>query len=277
MLEAMATDKILTIDGDEVRLLTASFSYQSRFIVKSTFDNLSDKEKGHIGNIFGDLFEKSIKQNLERLSSEKYVVFPGITYQESLHGDNILDIDIIVKDVRRNKYFFLQVKYILAGGIAYLAGDNWYSRRSKKTIQKGILQLNSAKHLLDIGRLQDSLNAINIFDCTPENSEAIVVHNICNLDFQLDQTGVALYEWNTFRNLLDDGRCTYGQTREGYPKEWKYHEGLELENPDSVIEVLLKNSPICLITGANNIANTFKLETECYIADKRIRSNGLGL
>lgn len=272
-----ATDRVIAIEGGELRLLTLSLSYQSRFIVKTAFDGLSKSEMGTFNNRLGKFFESNIKKKLEALEVTKYEVLPEIVYQEKLHGKERIDVDLIVRDIRRNKYLFLQVKYSLAGGMAYLSGDNWYSKKSEDSISDAIRQLKAARALLQSGGLEKSLESINIFDCTSDNTEYLIIHTVNNLDFQLDDSGIAMYEWNTFRNLMDDGRCELIHPGQKEPTEWRYHSALPVESPDKVIELLLEHSPICRKTGATDIKITHDIVTKAKVGQLEVLSEGLAI
>jgi hypothetical protein len=271
-----ALDRVFSLEHGKVTLLTESISYQSRFIVKSAFNELSDRDIGVFNNLSGKEFELSIWGKKDNYK-DKYDFIEGLTYQEKLHGDEKLDVDLIIRDKRRGKYFFIQIKYILAGGLAYLSGDHWYSTKTKKSIKKAVRQLNSAKELHKKFLLNEHLESLGVTDCTFSNTEYLIVHNICNLDFQVDESNIAMYEWNTFRNLLDDGRCDVGNTRDISNKEWRYHSALPLEVPQSVIDTLIHCSPAFVVPGADKIKDTFDIITTVSFESFKFESKGLGL
>ncbi len=156
----------------------------------------------------------------------------------------------------------------------YLLGDLQYALNG--SLQDGIKQIRAAKNALADGHLDDILQKREFGHCTLSNSTFTVIHNVPNLDFQMTGDGICLYEWNTLRNLLQDGRCTLGHTQKGF-QEWRHHEPLPIEDPDKTIEILIAHSPVCKKGGGTALLQSDFVTSEFEISGHSVNCLGLGI
>lgn len=273
-----APDRIFDFRNDGIRLANPSFTIQLRQLLVKLFALLPKEESGRINQVLGEYFEKDyLREYFSTKLNEvetHYIIHPGILDHEVPKIDEKLDIDFIVEDCRRQRLLFAQVKYLKAGGTAYLLGDLQYAQNT--SLQNGISQIRAAKNALSNGHLTDILQKRGLGHCTLSNSTFLVIHNVPNLDFQMTSDGISLYEWNTLRNLLQDGRCTFGHTRESM-QEWRYHEPLPIENPDATIEILISHSPVCKKGGGHALMQSDFVTSEFEMAGYSVTCSGLGI
>ncbi|WP_050470647.1 hypothetical protein [Herbaspirillum chlorophenolicum] len=123
------------------------------------------------------------------------------------------DIDLFVIDYELDRIYFCQVKHRVKTQHAYLR-DELKEFSIGGQFKDAMRQLDSAKRQLGspklLERVRGSLQRASVRESflakvdsefLVKNTGFIVIHNVENLDFAV-KDGVALYEWNTFRNLL---------------------------------------------------------------------------
>ena len=266
-------DRVFRFNGGDLKLINPSFTHQLRRSINDLCSILAERD---LNQILGDYFEKDyLKQYFKNSLNEErknYEVHEGLLDHEIAKGDKTVDVDFIVEDLRRNRFIFVQVKYLRIGGKAYMLGDVEHMISGKLT--KGISQIEAAKDLHAQGKLAALLADRGIQNCVSTNSTFVVVHNISNFDFQITSSGVCMYEWNTLRNLLQDGRCTFGHSRNA-PEDWKYREPMPIEDPDQVMEILIKNSPVCLLGGGDRIFRTDKMASSAQFLQNKVTCIGI--
>jgi hypothetical protein len=237
-----------------------------------------DKE---LDNVVGKFFEQKyiaayIQETINKESS-RYRVYEGIEAHHVFKQNRDGDVDLIVEDTLREKFIFMQVKYIRNAGRPFLRGDVEYLTNSK--VLKGIKQLKAMSAFHKEGLLENALVQRGVSNCTFENTIYMFVSNITNFDFQKDEkNNIVFYEWNTLRNLLLDGRCIYGYSNDMLAQqEWRHHSPLPLEQPSEVIDILLENSPALKLVKASDIFNSRYLKTSFSLNNYSFESIGLGM
>lgn len=133
--------------------------------------------------------------------AERYKFLEPIYQHDIKHANKNqkYDVEYIIYDKNLEYYYFIQVKYSILGERSYFNGVVTNIQRG---ILEGVEQLRGVKEQLEMGNLDEMFEKRGISNITSDNSAFILVHNIPQLDFQKTNDGIALYDWNTFRNLL---------------------------------------------------------------------------
>ena len=180
----------------------------------------------------------------DEVNPEWYKVHKGFTAKE---GETVLgyDIDFVIEDLRRNIFYFIQVKYLEKSHLPYLADefDTLFMRESG--IIKGLRQLSSLRGNFEDKRILENVkNSVGQkFSANELNNKShfILLHNINSYDIS-EIDGIALYNWNFFRNLLKNGmphrELSQGQTINGH---FEYDKPLSLENAYATANTLISN------------------------------------
>ncbi|WP_440205654.1 hypothetical protein [Actinobacillus pleuropneumoniae] len=225
-----------------------------------------DKREYLLGGIFFE--ENSIKNRMSSLDYQhRYAVFNGIN-RGDIKIKNELDIEYIIYDKEEKRYYFIQSKYSIFGERSYFEGE---VKQIQSDISKGLKQLRSARDLFEQGRLDLHLNKVGIENATLDNSSFILLHNIPQLDFQITKDKIALYDWNTFRNLLKNGECIIED--DGV---YSLDKNIMLGNPQVVINKLLSEHKIYSLLKSR-IDMNHKIVNRFTFYDKEIIVVGLGL
>lgn len=266
-------DRIFSLCAKGVKLENPSIPNQLRIIINDIANTISE---GKLNQVLGDFFEKKyISEFFSRDDlSDKYIVHSGILAHEIEGNDLKPDVDFILEDLRRKKFYFVQVKYLRTGGKAFISGDLDYIVSGKLT--KGINQLAYAKKAVESGRLKDLLNKRGLKECNQNNSIFLIIHNVSNFDFCIWPSGIVSYEWNSIRNLFKDGNTSFGHSKSFF-NTWKHSAPLPIEHPDEVIKFLMNNGPASRLGGAHLLFNTDNVFVKTTIGDKNLFCYGLGL
>lgn len=171
----------------------------------------------------------------DRVSSERYKVFPGISDKEAKY-----DADVIINDTRSNVLLFCQIKHRTATLLPHLRDElKEYSGNSQ--ILHGLDQLQNLRSRLDdpevLKRVRQRINDQQLDSATlAQRARFLLIHNIENLDF-CTSDGIGMYEWNTLRNLMK------GQISEINRKNTKAVSisdvSLRIEDPHQVMNAML--------------------------------------
>lgn len=261
-------DKGFIVDGSK---LIYDESIDLYNILKSyTINSVNtDKSADLVANL-GRIFEGYIRSNLiERFEKNgRYKVIP--TSLDYNHDGVNADIDIIAFDIHKKMYYFIQCKYTINNKPYYK--DEVKSFCNNKLFRKGLKQLSSIKEAMHQQEFIDKLQRLGIeLNGSKNNYILILTHTSAQLDFQ--QVGdVVLYEWNTLRNLLDDGQelmCNINLTN---PTVQVNHisSKLKLENVDSVVDSIFRSSTKDYKSGWNKFINS---SFEIKLGDIHIVSN----
>lgn len=186
-----------------------------------------------LGKWFDDQYLQSYIR--ERVPGERYRVFPGI--KEPRKG---YDIDLIIEDTRRGLLFFCQAKHRIVPMRPHLR-DETREYMTNGRILNGFKQLNRLRENIDspsvLSRVRESTGKPELTSTyLVERARYLMVHNIENLDL-CTSGSIAMYEWNTLRNLL---KGTVGLVHRGHDvlPDAKLRPEFELENPHQVADLL---------------------------------------
>lgn len=220
--------------------------------------------------IGGKFFEEySIKNVISSDSKyqEHYIMFDGIN-RGDVKVENELDVEYILYDKKRDFYYFIQTKYSIFGERSYFDGE---VKQIKKDILKGLKQLRSAKRLFEGGKLISILKKIGIEQATLNNSGFILLHNIPQLDYKETNDKIALYDWGSFKKLLNNGECVVNND-----SVYRLDKNIVLNEPYKVIETLLSDHKV-YSSIKENIEINHKIINRFSISDKELILVGLGL
>ncbi len=157
----------------------------------------------------GKEFEHQISAYIrERVARTDYVVRRGVKRSENGAGE-MYDADLIIYDAGRRQIFFVQAKWKRDSRTASLDDElhDWGADNSPLT--KGVKRLAALRARLSepvvLGQVRAALDDIKLSDeHILANSHFIVLHTLPSFNAYLID-GVAIYEWNLFRNLLRRG------------------------------------------------------------------------
>lgn len=247
-------DRAFNIKNNEIYLI------ETNDIVNITKCAVREHYNHNMTNVsreFGDLFENYISLYIKDNMSNDYEIIENVINCQKLDDckDLKLDIDLTIYDKKKDFYYFTQIKYSMINK-AYLK-DEIKSITDNKTLRKGINQLKNFPEGLKYNSFVERLKEYGI-KIKNNNYALIVIHTTPQFDFQ-EVGKVKLYEWNTFRNLLDRGKQRkmninrHNQTME----EISHINTLDLEDIKSVIETSMKNSSINFKEEWRNFYNQY--------------------
>ncbi|MGP2656527.1 hypothetical protein ACOJTA_05720 [Malaciobacter sp. WC5094] len=208
------------------------------YMIKSVKENKLSDLTAKLGLLFESYVRKDLEENIGK---NKFDILPkSIDYNEN---DVNVDIDIVVYDNKKDLYYFIQCKYTINNKPYYK--DEIKSFCHNKLFKKGLKQLSSVNKAILEESFLDELKLKGVkLNQKKDNFVLILVHTSAQLDFQ--QIGdVVLYEWNTLRNLFDDGKEFIVNANLTNPTidTHKMSKNLQLGNIDSVMaEVMEKSS-----------------------------------
>lgn len=203
---------------------------------------MSGPQASDIGNLFEEEITRYIEQSV---SAADYLVRPGFKDSQNTAA-TMYDCDLIIYEVSRRQIFFVQAKWKRDSRTADL-GDELHDWREKNwPMKKGVKQLSSLRQRLAekdvLGKVKRALGDIKLTDQhILANSHYVVVHTMPSFSgYRID--GVAIYEWNLFRHLLQRG-VMKRSTSTGSPPaqavvmtEIRNHAVLNLEEPNQVLD-----------------------------------------
>lgn len=150
----------------------------------------------------GDWFEQDYIANYvrERVPADRYRVFPGIKNESAKY-----DADVIIEDTRSRALLFCQIKHRTATILPHLR-DELKEYTGNSQILHGLTQLQNLRSRLGepevLERVRQRTGDRSLDSATlGTRAGFLLIHNIENLDFCTSGC-VAMYEWNTLRNLL---------------------------------------------------------------------------
>lgn len=220
--------------------------------------------------IGGKCFEEySIKKliSCDSKYQERYIIFDGIN-RGDVKIENELDVEYILYDKKVGFYYFIQTKYSIFGERSFFDGE---VKQIQKDILKGLKQLRSAKSLFKDGKLMSVLKNIGIEQATLHNSCFVLLHNIPQLDYKETNDKIALYDWGSFKNLLNNGECVVNND-----SVYRLDKNIVLNEPYKVIETLLSDHKV-YSSIKENIEINHKIINRFSISDKELILVGLGL
>ncbi|HGE2280206.1 hypothetical protein [Pseudomonas aeruginosa] len=187
----------------------------------------------------GVFFEKDYIMNyLQKLRDPRFVLHKGFKAENNAAIDGY-DIDFVLQDIEENLYYFVQVKYKAFDLPIYfyeqcrLMGDENF----RKGFDRQLLRL---KHNMTEPSIRQKLNGLGLNSAQAENSHFILLHNVPFLNFH-EVDGVFFYEWNLFRNLLQNGLVHYTN---GYNFTQKnLLDKPRLHRPDEIVQAFFDQGP----------------------------------
>ena len=222
----------------------------TNYVLRKYFDDyLKSQNKNTFNTKVGSIFEEYIFNYINNKKEEfkNYKIFKlgERTFSEKIDKEKItLDIDLVLYDIQREKYFIIQVKYSNYAK-AYLKEEVHHYCNSKDGIDKGIKQLTPFEYFYTKDdELKEYFNKKGIYNLNLSNSHLILLHTMPIFDFS-NIDNVILYEWNTFRNLLQNG-IRYSTAYNLYDEDFitQSNEVLEIEDVDGVVSYLLNSTII---------------------------------
>lgn len=188
-------------------------------------------------NFRGDWFERDYIANYvrDRIPSKRYRVFPGINDKSAKY-----DADVIIEDTRSHTLLFCQIKHRTATLLPHLR-DELKEYSSNGQILHGLEQLRNLRNQIRepgvLERVRQRIGERQLdSEMLAQRAGFLLIHNIENLDFCTSE-GVAMYEWNTLRNLM---KGQIGQvTKETATAVSISDIELDLRTPCQVMEAML--------------------------------------
>lgn len=266
-------DRVFSRTSKGLRIENPSITHQLRVILNDMANYLSENKLNHI---LGDFFEKKyvcqyfLKDELRGM----YKVHSGFLPHEVKDDELKPDVDLILEDLRRKKFYFIQVKYLRIGGKAYISGDLDHLVSGK--LSKGVKQLVDAKKAMRVEKISEVLEKKGLHDCNGNNSFFLLIHNISNFDFCVWPSGIVSYEWNSVRNLFKDGEINFGHSKSA-PLRWNHKQPLPIERPDDVIDFLMNNGPAAHLGGASSLFEADHVVATTRFGNTELCCYGLGL
>lgn len=189
----------------------------------------------------GDLFEGFVRDYIAAaVPADDYIVKKGFKSGGRDRGV-AYDCDLILYEPKRRKLFFVQAKWKRDARTANLDDElhNWRNRNWPMT--KGVRQLSALRARLSeasvMSQVRTALGDIRLSkEEIVANAHFVVVHTLPSFSaYAID--GVAVYEWNLFRNLLLRG-LTQQSVANGAStvnKAVMHDTVLPLEDPERVL------------------------------------------
>lgn len=155
------------------------------------------------------------------LPANRFIIGRRITWKDKEKSDLPgYDVDVIIYDNATRLFYFCQIKHRECGLFIGLRKE-LKEYRNRNSIQKGIDQLNHLYGIINTSSVKGRI--VTAFQDTAIghafikrndftlNSRFLLIHNIENFDF-CSKNGIAMYEWNTFRNLLQGNMTQISKT-----------------------------------------------------------------
>lgn len=188
-------------------------------------------------NYRGDWFEQDYIANYirERIPSTRYRVFRGIKDEAKKY-----DADAIIEDMQTGALLFCQMKHRTEVLLPHLRDEMTEYMRKTGQIEKGQMQLKNLRDLIGSDGVLERVKQVTgnrklSAQSLTDRAKYLLIHNIENLDFCTGD-GIAMYEWNTLRNLMRGTMNTV--TKEGVVSTSSSIEDLDLGNPHQVMKVV---------------------------------------
>lgn len=157
---------------------------------------------GEIGSPIGHWFERDyiLQYIQDRLESSRFMAWPEFKDKDAKY-----DADIIIYDKATHLFYFCQIKHRTQVLQPYLRDELDEFDRGE-SINHGIGQLSRLRELIDTEQVRHRLVSKlgkKLVGTGPlsERSRFLLVHTVENFDM-CTRRGITMYEWNTFRNLL---------------------------------------------------------------------------
>lgn len=270
---ALRTDWLLEASSSGVRLCTEGTKALRCFFAKRGFqhDEVEALRK-HVGGIGFET--RYIRERLEEdaIQPGRYSVHEGFRAEDFPSATVAkCDIEFVLYDAALDHHYFIQIKHAARGEIGHMHS---VVKSLQKDLHKGLEQLRGAKHLLEQGVLGPFLAARGLGAVSLQNSSFLLVHNIAQFDFQRTDDGLAMYEWASLRNLLDDATSVPVQIEVWHePCSLPHH--LLLSDPRVVVDQLVTHHPSYSAHGSMFAAAEVE---QCYeVMGAKVTVSGLGI
>ena len=194
-------DRIATeLNYDQIRINDINLKFAIRTVSSGYLTNMKK---------IGKWFESGYIQEYlkDKLNSNRFIVTDGINNPKEKY-----DADMIIYDKASNLIYFCQIKHRITTVHPFFSDEfNEYCRN--ESLNHGIDQLcHLRSNILTSGvreRLVSRLGKKIIGKIDIErNCRFILLHSIENLDM-CTKNGISMYEWNTFRNLLQGSMSSF--------------------------------------------------------------------
>lgn len=194
-------DRIATeLNYDQIRINDINLKFAIRTVSSGYLTNMKK---------IGKWFESGYIQEYlkDKLNSNRFIVTNGINNPKEKY-----DADMIIYDKTSNLIYFCQIKHRITTIHPFFSDEfNEYCRN--ESLNHGIDQLcHLRSNILTSGvreRLVSRLGKKIIGKIDIErNCRFILLHSIENLDM-CTKNGISMYEWNTFRNLLQGSMSSF--------------------------------------------------------------------
>ena len=194
-------DRIATeLNYDQIRINDINLKFAIRTVSSGYLTNMKK---------IGKWFESGYIQEYlkDKLNSNRFIVTDGINNPKEKY-----DADMIIYDKESNLIYFCQIKNRITTIHPFFSDEfNEYCRN--ESLNHGIDQLcHLRSNILTSGvreRLVSRLGKKIIGKIDIErNCRFILLHSIENLDM-CTKNGISMYEWNTFRNLLQGSMSSF--------------------------------------------------------------------
>lgn len=196
----------VSADADRYHRGRLNFKYGIKKFVGVILHNFKEKTNESFFGLYGKSFESDfILRKIREFGGAIYTVFEGFNPRSHKSLVKNYDIDVIIHNRSKDKFYFIQVKYFASFIPTYLSEQCAFM--NDRRFKRGIRQLLGLKGRLNEKSIRQILENKGLAGATNENSHFLLVHNIPFLNFY-EHEGVILYEWNLLRNLLSGGSWT---------------------------------------------------------------------
>lgn len=234
LIDGQLQDRLPTLDcassfvqrrGDLYHRGPVKLKYGLKQLVKAVLD------KGFSGKL-GEFFEGDyLMQYIRERADSRFVLHEGFKAEKNAQVDGY-DIDFVLQDVEDDLYYFVQVKYKSFDLPTYFAEQ--CRLMSDANFRKGFdKQLQLLRRNIEAPSIRQKLERLGLERARAGNSHFILLHNLPFLNFH-ELEGVYFYEWNLFRNLLQNGRVQYVKGRE--VRERRLLDKPRFHRPDELVD-----------------------------------------
>lgn len=192
-------DRFITkIEENKIRLNNINLKFALQTNLSSYLTNMNER---------GIWFEEGyILKYLKDYLDSRFIVTKGIDNKKEKY-----DSDIIIYDKNSNLIYFCQIKHRIKTTHPFFR-DEFNEYCNNESLNHGIEQLCALRDKIQTKQVKERIISRlgkNIADQLnlDNDSRFILLHSIENLDM-CTKNGISMYEWNTFRNLLN-GSLSY--------------------------------------------------------------------
>jgi hypothetical protein len=186
-----------------------------KYAVQKYGKSILDRKGTDVGKWFDSGYINTYLK--DRLDESRFVIGPEMKDEKLGY-----DADLVIYDKSTRIFYFCQIKHRSEVMQPYLR-DELYEYRQNKNLHKGFKQLSTLRTHIESKSVHSRLvgrfgKKVVELDPLSIRSRYLLIHTIENFDMTT-YDGIAMYEWNTFRNLLQ-GIVFQGTSTES--KEFRY-------------------------------------------------------